>query len=325
MNLKKLLSCLALLAFSALLATPTASAKTSVRVGVGDQSPLMFQSEAYQDLDLKRTRYFVPADVMQDREARLKARTFVKAARKAHVSTLLHISTADLRPKRGKVVSKRAYYHNVNRIVRYFRKLGVRDFGAWNEANHKSQETWNKVGNAVSYFKSMYRAVRKRCKSCHVVGLDVLDQRGVEKYISRFYRRLSSTWRKRLRVVGIHNYSDVNRNRSRGTRAIIRKVRHYDKSVRFWFTETGALASFQKGFPYSEKRQAKRIRNMFKYARHYHRWGVRRVYAYNWFGAESEESDCGDRCLFDAGLVNPDGTTRDVYSVFKKELRHFKR
>ena len=41
----------------------------------------------------------------------------------------------------------------------YFRKLGVRDFGAWNEVNHKTQETWNRVGNAVSYFKSMYTAV----------------------------------------------------------------------------------------------------------------------------------------------------------------------
>ncbi|MGI8728622.1 MAG: hypothetical protein ACR2LK_01245 [Solirubrobacteraceae bacterium] len=325
MNPKKLLPCLAILVLSALVAAPVASAKTSVRVGIGDQSPRMFESEAYQDLNLKRTRYFVPADVMQDREERGKARAFVKAARKNKVSTLLHISTDDLRRKRGDLVSKRAYHRNVNRIVRYFRKLGVRDFGAWNEVNHDSQETWNRVSHAVSYFKSMYRAVRKRCKSCKVVGLDVLDQRGVERYIAAFYRRLSSTWRKRLRVVGIHNYSDVNRNRTRGTRRIIREVRSHNKRARFWFTETGALASLRTNFSYSESRQAKRMRNVFRYAKRFRRAGVRRVYTYNWFGSESAAVDCGETCLFDAGLVNPDGTTRDAYTVFKRSARSFKR
>ena len=58
-----------------------------------------------------------------------------------------------------------------------------RDFGAWNEVNHKTQETWNHVGNAVSYFKSMYSAVAGRCPSCAVVGLDVLDQAGVDRYM----------------------------------------------------------------------------------------------------------------------------------------------
>ena len=59
----------------------------------------------------------------------------------------------------------------------------MRDFGAWNEVNHKTQETWNRIGNAVSYYKSMYRAVKKRCKSCAVVGLDILDQNGSDRYI----------------------------------------------------------------------------------------------------------------------------------------------
>ena len=84
-----------------------------------------------------------------------KATNFVNAARAAGVSTLLHISTSDLRAKKGPLVSTTTYKKNVAKIVVYFRKLGVRDFGAWNEVNHKTQETWNHVGNAVSYFKSM--------------------------------------------------------------------------------------------------------------------------------------------------------------------------
>jgi hypothetical protein len=124
---------------------------------------------------------------MQDVPERLRARAYVKAARTAGVSTLLHLSTADLRPKRGRLVSKRQYRRNAGRIVAYFRKLGVRDFGAWNEVNHKTQETWDSPGHAVSYFQSMYRAVKlgtgppAACRSCAVVGLDMLDQAGSER------------------------------------------------------------------------------------------------------------------------------------------------
>jgi hypothetical protein len=326
-NLKPLTACLilALVVTGALLTAPFASAaKSPVRVGIADQSPRMFDSPAFQALNIKRTRYFVKSDVMRDSAERAKARAFVTAAREAGVSVLLHISTTDLREKRGKVVSTSTYKRDAGRLVAYFRKLGVRDYGAWNEVNHKTQETWNRVGNAVSYFKSMYSAVRKRCRTCAVVGLDVLDQAGDTKYMDSFYKRLDSTWRKRLSVVGIHNYSDVNRSRSTGTARIIKTARKYNKRTKFWFTETGALASFRASFRYSESRQASRMRNMFTYANRYRKQGVERVYSYNWFGIENG-TDCGSGCLFDAGLVDPDGTTRPVYDVFKSQLRNFSR
>ena len=315
---------IALLVLLALAPTAPADARSSIRVGVADQSPAMFDSPYFQQLNIRRTRYFAPADIMQDKAERLKARTFVQAARRAKVSTLLHISTADLRPKRGKVVSTSTYRRNVGRIVAYFRKLGVRDFGAWNEVNHKTQETWNRVGHAASYFKSMYRAVKRRCRSCAVVGLDILDQKGADRYIRSFYARLSRTWRKRLTVVGIHNYSDVNRSRSRGTKKIIDTVRRYNKRTKFWFTETGALASFGRSFPYSESRQASRIKNMFTYASRYKSRGVQRVYSYNFFGIENGTA-CGSGCRFDAGLVDADGTPRPVFFSFKRKLGSYSR
>ncbi|MBA3747657.1 MAG: hypothetical protein H0W96_09235 [Solirubrobacterales bacterium] len=284
----------------------------------------MFESAAFRALNIKRTRYFVPADVMRDSTELAKATEFVTAARDAGVSTLLHVSTSDLRSKRGPVVSTTTYRRDADRLVTYFRKLGVKDFGAWNEVNHKTQETWNKIGNAVSYYKSMYSAVRSRCRSCNVVGLDILDQSGSEKYIASFYKRLSSTWRTRLKVVGIHNYSDVNRSRSTGTSKIIKAVRRYNKRTKFWFTETGALASFGRSFRYSESRQASRIKNMFTYASRYRKQGVDRVYSYNWFGAENG-TGCGSSCKFDAGLVNTDGSTRPVYNVMRSKLRSFSR
>jgi hypothetical protein len=321
MRTKLLLSLLALLV---LVPAAPAAAKSSIRVGVADQTPAMFESPYFQQLKIKRTRYFVPADVMQDAAELGRATAFVNAARAAGVSTFIHITTADLRDKRGKVVSTSTYRRNVTKLVSYFRKLGVRDFGAWNEENHKSQETWNKIGNAVSYFKSMYTAVHSRCATCAIVGLDLLDQAGVDRYVRSFYARLSSTWRKRLKVVGIHNYSDVNRGRTTGTAKIINTVRRYNKRTKFWFTETGALASFGGSFPYSESRQASRIKNMFTFATRYKSRGVERVYSYNFFGIENG-TGCGRTCQFDAGLVDPDGTPRPVFATFKQRAAAFSR
>jgi hypothetical protein len=312
------------IAATALTAPGAASAKSAIRVGLADQSPAMFSLPAFRALNIKRTRYFVPANVMQSPTELAKARAFVTAARAAGVSTLLHISTSDLRSKRGPLVSTATYRKNVAKIVVEFRKLGVKDFGAWDEVNHKTQETWNHVGSAVAYFKEMYTAVHKRCSSCNVVGLDVLDQAGVARYIESFYKRLSSTWRKRLKVVGIHNYSDVNRNRSTGTSTIIKTVRKYNKSTRFWFTETGALASFGGSFHYDLTRQASRIKNVFTFATRYRAQGVDRVYSYNWSGIENGPG-CGATCRFDSGLVNPDGTLRPAYATFKSKLSGFSR
>jgi hypothetical protein len=170
----------------------------------------------------------------------------------------------------------------------------------------------------------MYTAVHSRCATCAIVGLDLLDQAGVDRYARSFYARLSPSWRKRLKVVGIHNYSDVNRGRTTGTAKIINTVRRYNKRTKFWFTETGALASFQASFPYSESRQASRIKNMFSFATRYKSKGVERVYSYNFFGINTDTS-CGRSCQFDAGLVNPDGTPRPVFTVFKQKAAAFSR
>ena len=167
---------LALVVIGALLTAPLASARSTIRVGVADQSPAMFSQPLFTALNTKRTRYFVPANVMSNPVDLAKATNFVNAGRAAGISTLLHVSTSDLRAKRGPLVSTTNYKSRIGKLVPYFRGLGVKDFGAWNEVNHKTQETWNHVGHAVSYFKSMYTAVKGRCPSCAVVGLDVLDQ-----------------------------------------------------------------------------------------------------------------------------------------------------
>jgi hypothetical protein len=242
----------------------------------------------------------------------------VQRARRDGFSVLLHVSSDDLRIRRARLPSVAQYRSKVRRLVRYFRGLGVREFGTWNEANHASQPTYRSPTRAAQFFREMYRAVKGRCGSCAVVGLDVLDQTGVERYMRSWYRALSVTYRRRATLVGIHNYGDVNRRRTTFTRAIIRQAHHYNRATRFWFTETGGIVKFGRNFPCSTSRAASRLKGMIALARTYRTRGVQRVYVYNWTGA-------GCDARFDAGLTAPNGETRRAYTVLRQQLPNYLR
>src|SRR3954469_2607700 len=223
------------------LAPAAAQARTDIRVGIGDQQVAMFDNAAFQRAKFKRVRYFIAWNAMDDARQRLAARAYVLRARQSGISVLIHVSTDDTRIKKAHLPSVSAYRSKVGRLVRYFRGLGVREFGAWNEANHASQPTYRSPTRAADFFREMYRMVKGRCRSCAVIALDVLDQAGVDRYMRSFYRHLSSTYRRRATIVGIHNYGDVNRRRTTYTRLIIRQTHAYDRHSRFWLTETGGI------------------------------------------------------------------------------------
>ncbi|MEA2324681.1 MAG: hypothetical protein QOD81_4531 [Solirubrobacteraceae bacterium] len=298
----------------------TASAKTNIRVGIGDQQTGMFDQPSFQAAKFKRVRYFVRWDVMDGKNAdALRAATdYVERARRDRIQVFLHISSDDLRIKQAKLPSVAAYRSQMRKLVPYFRALGVREFGVWNEANHASQPTYRSPRRAAQFFVEMYRAVKPRCSTCAVVALDVLDQGGVERYMRSWYRSLSSTYRRRATIVGIHNYGDVNRNRTTFTRSMIRQSRSFNRNTRFWFTETGGIVKFGRNFPCSTSRAAKRLKNMFTLARTYRSSGVERVYVYNWSGA-------GCDARFDAGLVDADGTPRAGYRYLRQVLPNYLR
>jgi hypothetical protein len=324
-SMRRLLPLLLLLALALAAApSPASAARLDVRVGIGDQNVRMFDQKAFKRLKLKRVRYFIRWDAMRDsnRVARESAEQYVQRAKRARMSVLLHISSDDLTRKKAKLPQLRTYRRLVTRLVKHFRALGVREFGARNEANHDSQATWRSPKRAAEEYKIVYRAAGKRST---VVALDVLDQSGVERYISRFYRALGRTYRSRARLVGIHNYSDVNRVSTRRTRSIINAVRRQNRRAQFWLTETGGVVQIcgsprrRCSFPHSKTRAAKRLRYLFRTVAQ-NRRSIKRVYVYNWTGLRKSK-----RIRFDAGLTNPNGSTRPAYRVLRKELRRFKR
>ncbi|MDQ3630772.1 MAG: hypothetical protein M3417_05760, partial [Actinomycetota bacterium] len=286
----------------------------NVAVGLGDQNASMFSAPAYKALKLKKTRYFIGWNAASKPDQLARADAFVRAARSARVKVFMHISDPDFRRNKGKLPSVKQYKSSVGKLVRRYKRLGVKEWGVWNEANHDSQSTFKNPKRAAQYFGAM----RSICRRCTIVALDVLDQRGVEGYVRRWYAAVPRSQRRFARIVGIHNYSDTNRKRSTGTARIIKEVKRRDSTrTAFWLTETGGVVAFGGFFPCSEKRAANRVAYMFTLAKKFRR-DIKRLYSYNWQG-----TDCTTR--FDAGLVRLDGTTRPAYDTFKKALRSFAR
>ena len=200
----------------------------------------------------------------------------------------MHISTDNINVGTPRLPSVAAYRKSVGALIKRYKPLGVTDWGAWNEANHKTQPTSKSPRRAAQFFGEM----RKLCTGCTIVALDVLDQAGVEKYIARFYKAAGAN-AARARIVGIHNYSEVNRKltekrkrteSSRSTPArkrIIAAVRKANKRAKFWYTETGGLTKLGSAFPCDDARAADRTQYMFTLAKRFDRY-IDRLYSYNW-------------------------------------------
>jgi hypothetical protein len=164
---------------------------------------------------------------------------------------------------------------------------------------------------AAQYFL----ALRKVCRGCTIVAADVLDISNMQRYLRTFLRHAKG----RAKIFGLHNYQDVNRRTSSGTREILSTV-----PGQVWLTETGGILSFLPNFKRSPSRQKARTGYMFRLVDRFdtRRPGMRsritRLYNYQWSGAERGAA-------FDAGLVNPDGSPRPAYGTFRKLARKLPR
>jgi hypothetical protein len=312
-----------LLVAGLLLAVPAgASAKTNVAVGIGDQSPNMFTDANWKALDLKKTRYFVEWNTIDQPDGLARTDAFVAAARSAGVSVLMHVSTDDINATPAKPLpSVSEYKAKVGALVARYRSQGVKDWGVWNEANHKSQPTAKNPKRAADFYKTFRKF---KCSGCKIVALDVLDQAGVEKYIASWMKAAGSAGRK-AKIIGVHNYSQVNRkiteknasNRYPGVARILKAIRKKNKVAKLWLTETGGLASFGNAFKCDTSRQASRTKYMFDLIKKYDK-NIERLYSYNYFGN-------GCTPAFDGGLVDENGVPRPAYSTFKSQLKKTQR
>jgi hypothetical protein len=298
-----------LLAFllALLLAPAGAFAYTT---GIGDEQPQMFSSPYFTVLHTKIARYIVAYDVVRSKADLAVATEWIQNAESQGIQPL--IAFYHSRKTATKMPSVHAYEHYVGAFLKLFPE--IKNYQPWNEANRGNvREPGGGSFSSPSPKQSAqyYTALRHMCRSCTVVGLDVLDQNSVSstiRYINAFKHDLGS--RHVPRLWGLHNYSDTNRFRDSGTTKVLNDV-----PGQVWLTETGGVVKFGGAFPNSQTRAAKALVYMFRLADR-HRSRITRLYIFQWTGGNVS------RERFDAGLMNGDGTPRCGYYVVANKLTH---
>ena len=294
-----------------------APAQANFRVGIADQDFTMFDNPNYQALNIERIRYLVPIDWYKHKFQVEEVTGFMDRADADGAEVLAHFTA-----KRGCYTSGRYSRRtscrapSVKTYKRSFLRFratfpSVETYGVWNEGNHHSQPVAKKPRLAAKYFL----AARKACPSCEFVAADVLDSSNMESWLGKFLRKAGG----KAKIFGLHNYGDVNRNLTSGTKRLLRTV-----PGQVWLTETGGILKFLPSFKRSESRQARSTKFMFALADKYdtRRSGMRsritRLYNYQWTGVARS-------ARFDAGLVNPNGSPRKAYHQFKRSAARYDR
>jgi hypothetical protein len=298
----------ALLAALTLLAAVTrpAEAATHVVYGMGDQKAGMFTDPHFSSLGLGHARRVVAWDALNIRWQRRELDHWMSAAQAAGVEPLI----AFTRSRRDRL---KKFLPTPQRLAQTFRKFRrryrwVTHYTPWNEANHCSQPTCEHPRTAARYYNMM----RARCRRCTIVAADVLDQPNMVPWLREFRRHAHGE----PRLWGLHNYLDVNRFRTSGTKAMLSAVRG-----QIWITEVGGIVSRRSSRPgvkrlrlgESATHAAQAMRWLFRLARVSPR--IRRVYVYHWDGTRDPAQ------TWDSGLIAPNGKPRPAFWIFRRQLR----
>jgi hypothetical protein len=310
---------------TALLIAP-ASASAAFTIGISENSAAMFSDPLFTGLGVKSARVVVPWNVMSANDGRLpELHAYVQQADAQGVRVLVSFEHARgdaslcfRRSNFRKTVCRIPKLADYEREMRAFMANfpTVKTVSPWNEINHFTQGT-SRDPRAAARFTDKWRQI---CPDCTIVAADVLDQaddpsatRPTFRATARYIKRFRSFLKAPRTVCGIHNYSDVNRFRSTGTRALMKAL----GCKQYWLTETGGLYKFgsfwskrtKKGCKTNASCQLKATKYMFSLARSNKK--IKALFIYTWFGAVTPR--------FDAGLV-ANGKPRSAYNEVKKRL-----
>ena len=305
-----------LIAAVALLTVP-AGAHAALTVGIAENNPDMFVDPLFAQTGAGHARVVVSWNVASARNDEInRVIDYMHRAQAAGVTPLVTFEHArgdatvcNKRKNRKRAQCRLPTAKQYEKAIKAFKALfpGVRNVVPWNEINHFTQPT-SKNPKAAARFTQI---ARKVFKGATVVAADILDQadntrakrptfRSTTRYIKAFRRYYKGP----RSVCGVHNYSDINRFRSTGTRAIVKAL----GCKQIWLTEAGGIYKFAS-FKASQSRQLKATKYMFKLAKGIKK--IKRLYVYTWFG--------GVTSRFDAGLVAK-GKPRRAYAEVLKRI-----
>jgi polysaccharide biosynthesis protein PslG len=261
-------------------------------VGIAEPDPAFLDDARFHATGIRNARLLVPWDVVKMGGWPLDvADLWLERARREGVEPLVSFGHSMSAKRQRKLPTVRQYA----RQVRAFRQRypWVREFSTWNEANLGSKQPTGRYPRRTAVF---YRALKKQCRGCTVVAVELLVTSNwrMWRWIRAFRERAGPG---RL-IFGLHNYPDVTRLRSRGTRRFLRLV----KNAEVWITETGGIVRHRR-FKYNEERAARAVRYVFRLVFGLPR--VKRLYLYHW--------RYGGNATWDSGLIGQDGTERKAY------------
>ncbi|HEX6654537.1 MAG TPA: hypothetical protein VF072_17450 [Thermoleophilaceae bacterium] len=274
------------------LAAPAAAAPPRVTVGMGEQNPGMFDDSRFLDTGIRHARLILPYDVVKAGGWQLaSADAWLAAARREGIEPLVTFTSRWGDRHRHHLPSVREYSRRVGEFrARY---PWVRELGTWNEANlASSQPTGHHPRRTAAY----YRALKRQCRRCTVVAVDILLTGNWRTW--RWLRAFRARAGGRELIYGLHNYPEVTRFRSQVTRAFMRRF----PRARVWITETGGIVRHNH-WEYNEDRAARVIRHVFRITNRLHR--IERLYLYNWRFDGNRD--------WDSGLIADNGRPRLGY------------
>lgn len=308
------------------LAIP-ASASAALTVGISENQPTMFSDPLFTQLGAKYARVVVAYDVIAKGGFDLTRVTqYLENAQAQGVEPLVAFehtrgdaSRCNLRKNFKKAICKAPTTAKYTSALKAFfaRFPQVKVIAPWNEINHFTQPTSRDPKLAAKFTNIAHQV----CPGCTLVVGDVLDQADnpsaahpTFKATSKFIKSFRSALKVPRTVCGIHNYSDVNRFRTTGTKALERAL----GCKQYWLTETGGLykfgsfwtkRTFHGGCRTAAACQLLATKYLFSTTAHDKK--LKRVYIYTWFGGVTPR--------FDAGLVAA-GKARPAYSEVARHI-----
>lgn len=276
------------------LAAPAASAQASPRtiVGMGEQSPDLFEDARFHATGMRNARLLVPWDLIKVGGWPLQAAdVWLERARRDGIEPLVSFGHSMSEKTQLKLPSVRQYTAQFTAFRK--RYPWVREFSTWNEANLGSKQPTGRHPRRTAVF---YRVIKKHCRACTVVAVELLVTSNWRMY--RWIRAFRERAGRGRLIFGLHNYPDVTRLRSIRTLNFLRRV----KNAEIWITETGGIVRHRK-FEYDESRAERVVRHVFRLVARLPR--VKRLYLYNW------RYDGNGR--WDSGLISYEGTERMAY------------
>lgn len=288
----------------AAMLSPVAAGQATI-IGMAEQKADMFGDARFFALGLTHVRLNVQWDVLKNRRDTAALDSYMARADAHGISALVTIDRSRYPATRHKLPSLKAYESQIRALHKRYPK--VREWSAWNEANHGGQPTYRHPERVAAYWLGL----RRICKGCTVLAADLLDQRNLTSWAKAFVKAVRHLHGPVPSVWGLHNYIDANLHRTTGTRRMLKAV-----GGKIWITETAGLVSrsgaskikLPEGIIHAANTTNFILHRLITVSSR-----IQRAYLYMWDATRQTKT-------WDSAFIGPDNTERPSLQVLRDYL-----